>query len=70
MYDRKALPWENAVYGKVKLALLRRRAKKRGIPFDNPNYYSDAMEMNRQSPEGGFINHVGVLWMRTACSIQ
>ena len=61
VYDRKALPWENAVYGKVKLVLLRRRAKKRGIPFDNPNYYSDAMEMNRNSSEGGFINHVEVV---------
>ncbi|MCR5212435.1 MAG: type IV secretory system conjugative DNA transfer family protein [Lachnospiraceae bacterium] len=61
VYDRKALPWENVTYGKVRLALLRRRAKKLNIPFDNPNYYSDAMGMNRNSPEGGFVNHVEVV---------
>ena len=61
VYDRKALPWENAVCSKSRLATLKRRAARNGVPFDNPNYYHDAMEMNRNHPEGGFINHVEVV---------
>ena len=61
VYDRKALPWENKQLSKTKLALLRRKAKRMGIPFDTPNYYADAMEMNKNHPEGGFINHVEVV---------
>ena len=61
VYDRKALPWENDVCSKSRLAALKRHAARNGVPFDNPNYYSDAMEMNKNHPEGGFINHVEVV---------
>ena len=53
VYDRKALPWENISYSPLRLAALRRKAERLGVPFDNPNYYSDAMEMNKNHPEGG-----------------